>query len=94
MRMTFALLTDSIASERLRARRLSSRRSGGARITRPKIIHPNYHKLLYCYISHGLNALDDLILVVQCGRENGHMTALAHSSRMRILCLNVRSPQA
>jgi hypothetical protein len=36
--MTFALLTASTASDRLRARRLSSVRSGGAKITRPKII--------------------------------------------------------
>jgi hypothetical protein len=35
--MTFALLTDSTESDRPRARRLSSLRSGGAKITRPKV---------------------------------------------------------
>jgi hypothetical protein len=37
MRMTFALLTDSTASERLRARRLSSRRSQQKNTVDPQI---------------------------------------------------------
>ena len=45
--MSFALLTNSTASNRLRARRSSSLRSGGANTTRPKLIDTAYHKLLY-----------------------------------------------
>ena len=45
--MTFTLLTNSTASNRLRARRSSSLRSGGANTTRPKLIDTAYHKALY-----------------------------------------------
>ena|SRR5258705_13482487 len=45
--MTFALLTNSTASDRLRARRSSSFRSAGANTTRLKFMQILHHKLLY-----------------------------------------------
>src|SRR5580704_5669250 len=49
MRMTFALLTASTASERLRARRLSSCRSGGAKITGSPLFSVGKSEVLQLY---------------------------------------------